>query len=370
MALRVNAVILGSGKATRLRPLSLFTPKPLVTVGNVPLLEIFGRLLHGAEIGRASVVLPPWFDEALDLEELRARTGVSFDARRSRPGIRGSIGAALLGAAEGPEPLLVIYGDSLLSTDIGALLDAHERTCAQGGAATLLLHRPADLRESESEGRTYHGVVSVGDGGVVTKFVEKPRVQDIEAEDWANAAVFICERHVVEEADAAGADDFSRHLFATAVETGRHRLYGLPIQGGFRIDLGTVERLLEANLQCVRNEIAVPGVAAEVAPGVRAPDSDFDRSLLEGIVPPAVLGRAVRIGPGSTVGPNVVIGDRAVLGADVLVRDSVVGAGCILGRGCRVEGAFLGESVRLGEGTVVARGAALGPFSVLLSSTA
>ncbi len=365
MAVRATVVILGAGKATRLRPLSLQTPKPLVTVGNVTLLEIFGHLLHRADIAQATVVLPAWFDEDLDREGLRARTGVTFEARLSRPGIRGSLEAALLGAPEGPEPLLVIYGDSLLSVDLAALLQAHERTRAEGGVATLLLHRPADLRQSEAAGRTYHGVLSVEAGGLVTKFVEKPLLEDIEADAWANAAVFLCERQVVEEVAAAGGCDFSRDLFEKALATGRHRLYGTAIGGGFRIDLGTVERLLEANLRCVRGEIIVPGVAAEVAPGVRAPGDGFDRALLERIEPPVVLGPGVTIGPGSRLGPDVVLGAHAVLGEGVRVQRSLVGPGCLVGAGCRLDGVLLGEFSTLGPGSTLARGTALGPFSRL-----
>src|ERR671937_376256 len=99
MPTRVAVVILGGGRAKRLRPLSLQLPKPLVTVGNVTLLETYGHLLRRAGIDRATVVLPGWFEEALDPTGLAKRTSVTFTPRWSRPEIQGSIGSATLGAA-------------------------------------------------------------------------------------------------------------------------------------------------------------------------------------------------------------------------------------------------------------------------------
>jgi mannose-1-phosphate guanylyltransferase len=312
-------------------------PKPLAQVGNVTLLEVIGHQLHGAGLDRATVVLPPWFEDKVDAGALAKRTGVAFEFRIADSGIDGSVRAAVFGATPGSEPVLVVYGDSLLQLDVSALLASHERFFHIGAGATILVHRPSDLREGDSEGRTYHGVLALGKDNRVTEFVGKPKVGDIGRDAWANAAVFVCERDLLARVCAEGASDFSRHVF----ESGRHLIHGHPIGNGFRIDLGTVSRLLDANMRCARNEILVSGVAPERAPGIRSTRDLAGHQFLDRIEPPVVLGEAVTIGARSHIGPNVVVGDRTEIHDGVTVKHSVLGENCWIETGCHIEGAVL-----------------------------
>lgn len=159
-----RAVILAGGQGTRLRPYTMVLPKPLMPVGDRPILDIVIRQLRHAEFDRVTIatgylaeLIEAFFGDG-------SRHGVPIDYFREHDPL-GTVGA--LSLIDGlDEDFLVMNGDVLTDLDYGALLDRHY---AGGQAATIAAHQrdvqiSLGVMEFDSE----------ADRTEVTGYVEKP----------------------------------------------------------------------------------------------------------------------------------------------------------------------------------------------------
>ncbi len=158
----MRAVILAGGKGTRLRPYTTILPKPLVPIGDRPILELIVHQLAAAgfteiclSVGHLGELIRAFFEESRRLPE-----GVEISyVWEDEP--RGTAGALKL--IEPPEePFLVMNGDILTTLDYAALMRFHREREA---ALTVAVH--------ERDIKLQLGVVE-GDGEEVTGYVEKP----------------------------------------------------------------------------------------------------------------------------------------------------------------------------------------------------
>jgi len=155
------AVILAGGRGTRLKPFTMTIPKPLLPLGDVPILEVVIRQLAAAGVDRVVLTvghMAPLFSALLG------------DGRRFRVTIEYSLEDTPLGTA-GPirlvrdpgEHLLVMNGDILTTLDFNALIERHR---AERAHATIAL--------AQREVRIDYGVVVPGETGLLERYVEKP----------------------------------------------------------------------------------------------------------------------------------------------------------------------------------------------------
>jgi NDP-mannose synthase len=161
----MRAVILAGGKGTRLRPYTTVLPKPLVPLGDRPILELIIRQLarRGFDevelcVGHMGDLIKAYFDQASGIPE-----GVQLKYLWERSPL-GTAGALHL-IQEPMEPFLVMNGDILSTLDYRALMRHHRE---QGAALTIASHHkdvPLAL-----------GVIE-GEDGVVTDYIEKPTLK-------------------------------------------------------------------------------------------------------------------------------------------------------------------------------------------------
>lgn len=176
--LPLKAVIMAGGLGTRLRPLTEATPKPMLPVGDRPLLERTIEQLGQAGIRRINIATHYRAEQI----ERHFGDGSSFGAvvrysRESEP--LGTAGALRQLEVEGPEPLLVINGDVLTTVNYRALLDYHQEHEAQ---LTMGVRRYAM--------KVPYGVVDC-DGPAVRAVREKP-----EFSFFVNAGIYLVEPEV------------------------------------------------------------------------------------------------------------------------------------------------------------------------------
>jgi NDP-sugar pyrophosphorylase family protein len=347
----MKAVILAGGEGTRLRPLTLSTPKPVAPVVDRPLLRHQLDLLAGA--GVSEVI----FSVAYQPERIEAvfGDGSAFGVR-----IRYAVEDPPLGtggAVKNAESLLddrvlVLNGDILADLDLGAVVARHE---AQGAAATIVLtpvSNPADygLVETDLEGR-------------VLGFVEKPRPEQIRT-NTINAGIYILETRVLALMPPGEKHSIERQFFPALLARG-DRVLG-PVHDGYWIDIGTPEKYLQVHRDILagRFPVALDGVSRGggwIHPGAR-------------VASDTVLEAPFYVGPGSEVQAGAHLGPDAVLVADVRVaagariRDSVLWRGSVVGPEAEISGSLLGPGVRVGrkarlDGALLGEGTVLGDFS-------
>jgi NDP-sugar pyrophosphorylase family protein len=155
------AVILAGGKGTRLRPYTVTIPKPLLPLGDVPVIEVVIRQLAAAGIQRIAVALgrmAPLF-EALVGDGVQWGIDIEYYREAEPLGTAGPL-RLIQGAEDG---FLVMNGDILTRLDYRALIAAHRKNDA---AATIAVTR----REVHVD----YGVVVSGADGELEEYREKP----------------------------------------------------------------------------------------------------------------------------------------------------------------------------------------------------
>lgn len=331
-----GAIVLVGGEGTRLRPLTLTRPKPLLPVVGVSIIE--RKLMHLAEHGIHEVVLslgyqPDKFLAAFPDGEI-AGVRLHYAVEPSPLDTAGAIrfAAAEVGWLDGDGPIVVLNGDVITSLDLTAQIDFHHRV---GAEATIALTRVEDP--------SAFGVVPTDDDGRVLAFVEKPP-RDEAPTDWINAGAYVLERSVLDRIPPGRRVSIERETFPLIVAD--RALYAVH-SPAYWIDTGTPELYIKAALDLIGegshlgrgssvHETATVHRSVIGAGSVVGPGAVVERSvLLPGAVVESgarvvdsVLGEAAVAGAGSSLSALTVVGDRARVDAGaVLVGERVTAGG-------------------------------------------
>ncbi len=160
-AIGMRAVILAGGKGTRLAPYTVVFPKPLMPLGDMPILELLVRQMGKAGITHITLAVGHLASLIRAFCGDGSRFGVTIDYSLEEEPL-GT--AAPLRLVEGlTEPFMVMNGDLLTDLDVRAMIDFHRRN---GAAATIGLY--------DRNVKIDLGVIHTDGSGGVTEYVEKP----------------------------------------------------------------------------------------------------------------------------------------------------------------------------------------------------
>lgn len=330
----MQALVLAGGEGTRLRPLTLDVPKPVLPLAGRPFLTFMLGWLkrHGVDDvilscgflsdGVESVLGDEW-------EGLRLRYVHEDEPLGTGGPLRLAFDEGLLA-----ERIFMLNGDVLTDFDLTAQLAQHERTGARG---TLAL---AAVDDTSS-----YGVVPTDAEGRVEEFLEKQAGPA--PTNRINAGCYILEREVAERIEPGRAVSMEREIFP--VLAGGNGLYGYPAEG-YWIDIGTPERYLESTYDLLAGR-----VESDLPPRDETGSLVYEGGLVSGahIGPQSVVGRHCRIGVDSVV-ERAVLHDRVTVGSDCRLGGCIVAAGATIEDGARVEpGAVIGSNAVIEAGRVV-----------------
>lgn len=312
----MRAVVLVGGFGTRLRPLTLTTPKPMLAVGHRPIVENLVRML--ARAGIDEVVLGLGFrpEPFMNAYPDGSCAGVALHYAVEPEPL--DTGGAIRFAADHAgidETFVVVNGDIITDLDVAALLERHHRC---GAEATIHL-TPVDDPSS-------YGVVAVDADGRVERFVEKP-APGTAPSNLINAGTYVFEPEVLQRIPPGRKVSIERETFPALVADGR--LFAWATED-YWIDTGRPETYRRANLDLLdgRRSVTVPMIDVGADVDARAV---VNHSLVSAgasvaaeaqVVDSVILPGAV-IGSGAEVRESIVMG---AVGATCVVVDSVIGA--------------------------------------------
>ncbi|MFI6639158.1 sugar phosphate nucleotidyltransferase [Streptomyces sp. NPDC050504] len=356
-----EAILLVGGKGTRLRPLTVHTPKPMVQAAGVPFLT--HQLARARAAGVEHIVLAtsylaevfePYFGDGSSLG-----LSIEYVTEEEPLGTGGAIRNVASRLHSGPEdPVLIFNGDILTGLDIRALVETHTTS---GADVSLHLTRVDDPRA--------FGLVPTDDTGRVLAFLEKPQTPEEIVTDQINAGAYVFRRSVIDTIPADRPVSVERETFPGLLASGAH-LQGM-VDSTYWLDLGTPGAFVRGSADLVTGRApspAVPGRCGDrlVLPTARvAPDAKLVGGTVVG--EGALVGAGARIS-GSTILPGAVIGPGAV------VTSSFVGAGARVGARTALTGAVIGDGADVGadnelhEGVRVWCGATLPDAAIRFSS--
>ena len=344
----MEAIVLVGGLGTRLRPLTLDTPKPMVPVAGVPFLTHQLARLVAAGVDHVVLatsyraeVFEAYFGDGAALG-LRIDYVTEHEPLGTGGGIRNVAPMLDSGSAD---PVVVLNGDVLSGHDVAAQLARHAEFDA---AVTLHLVRVEDPRA--------FGSVPTDADGRVTAFVEKSPEP---VSDQVNAGCYVFRRSVIDEIPAGEVVSVERVTFPALLASGETLLGYL--EDAYWLDVGSPAAVVRASADLVRGVAPSPAVSA---PG-------------ESLVSPSakVDGRA-DVSGGSSIGDDVTIEADAVVDGSVVLAGarveagahvvrSIVGTGAVIGAGCRLEDAVIGTGAQLGARNELLGGARVWPGVVL-----
>lgn len=354
----MRAVVLVGGEGTRLRPLTYETPKQMLAIAGVPMLErVLAQLArHGIDEAVLSLgYLPDAFTRAypdgvavgvrlhyaVEPEPLDTAGAVAFAAR----------------AAGINETFVVVNGDVLTDLNIGALIEFHQSRNAEG---TIALHPVADP--------SAFGVVPTDDQGRVIAFVEKP-APGTAPTNLINAGTYILEPSFIERVDPDRRVSIEREVFPAMVADGG--LFALA-DDSYWLDTGTPQALLRATHDFLAGHRGDPPAPGAIDHGGRV--FVVDNAIIDGTVKgPSLLLQGAHICEGATVsdsviGAHCVIGEGAIVDHSILldgvnveagaqIRDSIVGAGARIGEGAQLlDASVVGKDAQVPAGETVSAG--------------
>lgn len=313
----MRAVVLVGGFGTRLRPLTLTVPKPMLPIGHVPMIaRLVDRLGRG---GVTEVVLALGFRPEPFIEAFPdGRCGDVALTYAVEPEPLDTAGAIKFAAefAGIDDTFVVANGDVMTDLDVSQLIAAHR---SFGAEATLHLIGVEDP--------STFGVVDLADDGVVRAFVEKP-APGSEPSNLINAGTYVFEPSVLARIPPATKVSIERDTFPRIVADGG--LYGVATDD-YWIDAGVPALYRAANLDLLdgrrrgeRCDAVAP--AADVAEGAVVEHSivgDRVRVAANAVITDSVLLPGASVEAGATVERSLVMG---AIGANAVVRDAMVGA--------------------------------------------
>jgi mannose-1-phosphate guanylyltransferase len=336
----VKAVVLVGGFGTRLRPLTLTTPKQMLPVGGLPMIErVLGHLAsHGIDEAVLSLgYRPDAFSDAYP-DAVCAGVRLVYAVEPEPLDTAGAI--AFAARLDGlTERFLVVNGDVLTDLDVTALVAAHEASGAEGTIALTQVEDPS-----------HFGVVATDDDGRVQAFVEKPPPGEAPS-DLVNAGFYVLEASVLGRIPAGRRVNVERETFPAMVAD--RRLYARP-DAAYWVDVGTPERYLQANLDVLDGlrPFALEPFGPATVHGQVLPPAHLGEGVVVGegaVVHRSFLGRGVVVGPGARVEHSVVLAG-AVVGPSAVVRHSIVGVGALVGRDSVLGGlCVLGDGAETGD---------------------
>lgn len=344
----MQAVILAGGKGTRLRPLTVYTPKPIVPVMNRPFLLYQIDILRKAGITDITLSLSYQPDKIEHVLGDGSDFGVNLRFI-TEPTPLGTGGAYRFAADEIRETTVVLNGDVLTDIDLAKLLEFHKRNRAE---ATIVL--------TPVEDPSRYGLVETNKDGQILRFLEKPKPEDIASIgiNTINAGIYVLEPSVLDLMPYAENRSFEYDVFPELLKR-KSNFFAYTMVGEYWRDIGTPESYFDAHSDLLSHKIARPDPETQPT---------FD------VATAAVVDECSLIGENCVVKPNAMI-TNSVLGPGVLVEEkaiienSVIWAHTRIASGAEIRNAVIGRSCHIGRNSIVSAGSILGDKTQLTDYT-
>ena len=346
----MRAILLAGGQGTRLRPLTLHTPKPIVPIFDRPFLQYQIDLLRQVpevdEIVLSLNYKPQRIEEVFgdgSALGIHLRYGVE-------PHPLGTGGAIRFAAGDyRGQPLIVFNGDVFTSVDLVALVALHRERRAK---ATIVL-TPVDNPSA-------YGLVETDASGNVLAFVEKPKPDEIRC-NTINAGVYILEPEMLQRIPLGAPSSVERDYFPSLIRDGE--TFVAFVNHGYWIDIGTPGKYRQAHRDIMAGRYAAPPFvempgAAWVSPDARVADGATVES-------PCFIDRGAVIEAGARVGANSVIGRDCRIGRGAALEAAILWPETTVGEDARLGPVVAGRRCRFGANVEIASEAMFGDESVV-----
>uniref|UniRef100_F1L4A9 mannose-1-phosphate guanylyltransferase n=1 Tax=Ascaris suum TaxID=6253 RepID=F1L4A9_ASCSU len=320
----MKAVILVGGYGTRLRPLTLTQPKPLVEFANKPMM--LHQIQALVDAGVDTVILAVSYRAELLEKEMAAQANklgikVHFSVEEMPLGTAGPLALAK-DLLVGDEPFFVLNSDVICEFPFRQMIQFHKSHGRQGTIAVTKVEEPSKYGVCVFNEKT----------GKIDSFVEKPQEY---VGNKINAGMYILSPSVLDRIPLSPTS-IEKEVFPEMAKAGELYAYVLP---GFWMDVGQPKDFLTGMRLYLKH-------LREKSPSKLTEGDNIQGNVM--VDETAIIGHDCRIGPNVVIGPRVRIENGVCLRhctilSDSIVRthswinSSIVGRKCSIGRWVRIE---------------------------------
>lgn len=344
----MQALILAGGKGTRLRPLTVYTPKPIVPVLNKPFLLYQIEILRRAGIKDITLSLSYQPDKIEHLLGSGAEYGVNLRFI-TEPAPMGTGGAYKFAADAIRETTVVFNGDILTDVNIAEVVKMHVAKKAEATIALVPVENPSA-----------YGLVETESDGKVLRFREKPKPEELDSltTNNINAGIYILEPSILDIIPKGENHSFEYNVFPDILAHEKP-FFAYVMENNYWRDLGTPESYLAAHHDFLSDKIKNFKI------------EKFDNSE---IATAAIVDRTSVIGENCIIKPNAriinsVIGEGVHIEEKAIVENSVIWSHTRISSQAQIKNAIIGRSCFVGKNAFVGDGAVLGDKTSLTDYT-
>jgi NDP-sugar pyrophosphorylase family protein len=319
----MKALIMAAGYGTRLEPLTLAVPKPMVPIVNLPTMQHNLELLkrHGYREIVANIHYHPEQIENYFGDGHSFGVNLSYSYEEKLLGTAGGVRRMAVEIAEIDDTFLVLSSDALTDINLKRILSYHKK---KNALMTIALAEVSDVSQ--------FGIVLQDEEGRITGFQEKPAREEAKS-NLANAGIYVIEPEVLKMIPE-GFYDFGKQLFPKLAEE-KAALYGYPMVEYWN-DVGGLEKYIQSSYDAMKGAVQI-----------RIPGKRVSRSTWIGV--------RERINRSARFEGSVIVGDRCAIGADVYIKDSVIGDKCVIEDGAIITGSVLWSDIMLEKEAQIAQ---------------
>lgn len=310
-----QAVILVGGEGTRLRPLTLSTPKSLVPILNVPF--IYWMLQWLAKYGINDVILSLGY-LSNEFNEICQKFASKLHIKitqviEEKP--LGTAGAIKFAEQYLDEQFLVFNGDIFTQFDLNAFMNVH----TESNALLTIAVTPVD--DPSQYGVVEHDVFNKRSGRVF-QFIEKPARGTTNAKE-INAGAYIMKREILKRVNINTFVSLEREIFPVLVKE-QASIYAYQLGDEYWIDIGTIDKYRQVHWD-----------------------------LLKNLAEPILIGKSVYISSDAQIGPNVIVGDNVIIESGCQIKNSILWNDCCISAGAILNGVVMADGCHVASGVML-----------------
>jgi NDP-sugar pyrophosphorylase family protein len=350
----MKAILLAGGKGTRLRPLTIHTPKPIVPIFNRAFLHYQIDLLK--QVPEIDEVILSLNYQPRRIEEVfgdGADLGIKI-RYVVEPVPLGTAGAIKYAGDKLTESVVVFNGDVMTQLDLAAVIRMHRERQAR---ATIVL-TPVDNPSA-------YGLVETDGQSNIKRFIEKPKPEEITT-NHINAGIYVLEPDTFDRIPSEVPWSIERSYFPSLIE--RNETFIAYVYNGYWIDIGTPEKYVQVHHDIMDGRFVAPPFAGLtssrrcIAPDVRIEDGAT-------IEDPVFIDEGVLVKAGARLGPYAVLGRQTQVEEEAIIERAIVWPNCRIGSQSSIADAVLGRQCHIGRNVSLNSGAVLGDKTTLTDFT-
>ena len=350
----MKAILLAGGKGTRLRPLTIHTPKPIVPIFNRAFLHYQIDLLK--QVPEIDEVILSLNYQPRRIEEVfgdGADLGIKI-RYVVEPVPLGTAGAIKYAGDKLTESVVVFNGDVMTQLDLAAVISMHRERQAR---ATIVL-TPVDNPSA-------YGLVETDSQSNIKRFIEKPKPEEITT-NHINAGIYVLEPDTFDRIPSEVPWSIERSYFPSLIE--RNETFVAYIYNGYWIDIGTPEKYVQVHRDIMDGRFVAPPFAGLTSPRrCIAPDVRIEEGATIG--DPVFIDEGVLVKAGARLGPYAVLGRQTQVEEEATIERAIVWPNCRIGSQSSITDAVLGRQCHIGRNVSLNSGAVLGDKTTLTDFT-